>query len=400
VFPSVKDIEVYNVAAREFQPATDITGQITELQTARGRGEHLAVRVAGFDNRLSTADDIVLFGSGYQTLSGVFAPQTKFPGFQGQSNQTSLEFFDLETGIVATAPNISLLPHLQGGGAFNVGQYANTTPDGVEGVSNVALFFNGSDAGSGCANWTATSELISCSYTGFGPGSGIQFFETNPTLYLEYTDPFVSRTMNPDWIGAVGGSAGIGAHYSDGVMVPNRRTYDGVVFNGNWGFSAGGNSVFIPPTGGCAEPTAPGFGVFDPFFDILNIFLDNTGADGNFSYLGTPPDLDDMPAAWDQTTTRTVLTPTGVFGTWFFAQDKLPDDHYFVDNPGGTGSLRKNRIMHTMTTLPGEDGVVDTPDDRILIVGGGTIFYDNFSLGGEPIGGGCEVYLPTGANGP
>jgi hypothetical protein len=45
--------------------------------------------------------------------------------------------------------------------------------------------------------------------------------------------------------------------------------------------------------------------------------------------------------------------------------------------------------------VPGEDGIINTPDDRILLTGGGA---DGRLQGEEPTNPSAVIFLPPGAN--
>ncbi len=401
VFPTVKSFEVYNASSRTFEPAQDITGDISEFQTPRGRGDHVAVTVAGFDEVLGTSDDVVLFSSGYQTLSGVFAPDLKFPGFQGQANQSSLEFYDQTTGFNSTAPGLNMLQRMNGGAAENVGEFRNHTLDGVLGVANVALFIGGDNSGANCAFSNVQSEVIVCTFSGFGPAAGIQFFEENAPMAVNSLESVVADPMNCTVIGRT---------YSDTEMAVTVRTYDGVQHVTNWAVTGGGIGVVPTPTGcyqsligaglPCQAEVVRGFEYYDPFWDPLDRGdLDGDGVIEEFLVnLDLPPE--DIPPPWSQSRNRTPLNPTGITGTWLQSDSLVPDnqeDSGYGDELLLTGLLRRERMGHTLNKVPGEDGVLHTPDDRLLVVGGGVEFYGTW--GGEPVSVGSEIYLQVNANG-
>lgn len=373
VFPTVVEHELYDPSTREFSFATDISGQPSELQTPRGRCDHGSVNLAGFDNRLGTQDDITLMFGGYQTLSGIFAPRTKFPGNQSTSNQTSVEFYDASTGITATAAGVTTAPRVNGAIGANLGELSEETPDGVAGVANVALFFNGDNNGpGGCTTSTATSDIVVCTFTGFGPGSGIQFFHQQPGTAQQGIESFNADPMN---------CTPVGRTHGDGLVMRNRRVYDGVVFDGSWVVTAGGHDIRPTPggcqqtdTGVCAALTLQGFAFFDPFYNA------NGGAE--------PEDL---------TLSRSIMNPTGIVGTWLQADDSIPDDDYanYGETTQISGLLRRARMGHSLTRVGGVDGAPRTLDDRVVVIGGGTEFWNTW--GGEAIGI-TEIYLPPGAN--
>ncbi len=407
VFPTVKEFEFYNISSRTFEQATDITGDVTTMQTPRGRGDHVTTQVSGFDNILGTSDDVVLFVSGFQTLSGVFAPDLKFPGFLGQADQSSMEFYDLSTGFNSTAPGMNMFQRMNGGSAENLGQFRNTTIDGLLGVSNVAIFMNGDQSNAQCADSQVQSELVMCTYTGFGPASGIQFFEQEPPLAVNSIESVIADPMNCGFIGRT---------FTDSEMAVTIRVYDGVQHVTNWAITGGGLGVITPPTGCfqtlfgvCGAQVVRGFEYFDPFWDHLDQGdLDGDGVNGEFlAFLDLA--IDDIPPPWDTTRNRSLLNPTGITGSWLQSDNLVPDNQpldplYFPTGVEGyadelvlSGLLRRERMGHTLTKVPGEDGVRNTPDDRLLVVGGGSSYYGTW--GDEPVSVGSELYLPVNANG-
>ncbi|MEM7262444.1 MAG: hypothetical protein AAF488_10680 [Planctomycetota bacterium] len=372
VFPTVTECELYDPASRSFSLASSLLGDPTELQTPRGRTDHAEVTVAGFDGLLGTGDDVTLFAGGYQSLSGVFAPDTKFPGSVDTSNQTSVEFYDLSSGIIATAAGISVASRANGATGLNLGEFAPQTPDGVDGMNNIGFFLGGDSNGpGGCTNSTAPSDLVVCTFTGFGPASGIQFHGLQETGGMQG----VESTIADNNCSVIGRTMG------DALLMRNRRTYEGSSFLGNWVVTGGGHDIRVTPTGCqetgvgvCAAPTLQGFAYFDPFYNFFSV-----------------EDPNDLLAS------RNPDNPTGVIGTWLQADEQVPDDEFdgFGETTDITGVLRRARVGHTLTRLAGVDGADGTPDDRVLVVGGGSDFWNTW--GGEAVSV-VEIYLPVGAN--
>ena len=95
------------------------------------------------------------------------------------------------------------------------------------------------------------------------------------------------------------------------------------------------------------------------------------------------------------------LNPTGIQGAWLNHDFVVPDNDlegYAGPNPVDATTLvalRAARGFHTMNAVPGVDGIPNTFDDRVVIIGGGDNVPNN---GGEPLSISCELYLPVGAN--
>lgn len=456
VFPSTKVVEVYNPASRSFESLTGLTGAETELQTTRGRADHAAVMIAGPDNRLETADDILLVSAGYQTPSPLFAPILKFPGQPGLQPQQVVEFLDVSTGIMSIAPGLSLSPgRANGVHMANLGLYGpNSTPaklnptdgdscfidrhldEAIVGVNNTVIVFGGDDNLGNCANSVGQTDLIACTFTGFGIASGIQFFQTTSNV-VGLEAAFVA------------GCSAVGRTHAAHVTLPARRrircsdpdspafgtintTHDTVA-----PMLIGGLAVYIPPTGGCAKsafgldcafPSVSGIEIFSPWFvPILNdgnddwFFFEPQSPDPPDDFIaswvfrplngdGDPtdfPDLPDFDVPWDlnlnQTTT---LHPTGIVGTWLLSDaaycdgDSLDDlVNEFAEGSNPTGALRAPRVLCSASAIPGEDGILNTLDDRVLVVGGAADYYAGAVFGEEAVSIGCEVFLPPFANG-
>lgn len=411
VFPSTKTMEVYNPASRSFELIEDLTGIEAELQTTRGRADHSAVTVAGLDDRLNTADDMVLIGGGYQTPSPLFAPILKFPGQQGLQPQQPLEYLDISTGIVNIAPGVSVDSSRQNGMHFkNIGEFSETTPakensfdpdadlcfldaqldESKPGVANIALLYGGDDNAGGCATSTPRSDLIVCTFTGFGIANGAQFLQIQTApLGVE------ASTLTADCLG--------GRTYSASIALPARRrircndpasplfgsintTFDTTIV-----LAIGGIGVTNAPgcprgterdTILCPVPNVSGVEIFEPFLnDLVNPF-------------------------WDLNVTEQALNPTGVLGSWWLADAAYPDGDNlddgameFAEGSLVTSALLAPRVHHTASRLPGEDGIVGTLDDRVLIVGGAGDFYGGATFGEEAVSIGSEIYLPPFANG-
>ena len=53
------------------------------------------------------------------------------------------------------------------------------------------------------------------------------------------------------------------------------------------------------------------------------------------------------------------------------------------------------RVYPVNLAIPGQDGIINTTDDRILLAGGGS---DGRFVGGEPAAPSAEIFLPPGLN--
>ena len=61
-------------------------------------------------------------------------------------------------------------------------------------------------------------------------------------------------------------------------------------------------------------------------------------------------------------------------------------------------SLAQPKCLHTLSVIPGEDGLLNTVDDRVVSIGGGVSYFPNY--GDEPATISCEVILLPGTNAP
>ncbi len=361
VFPSVRDVEFFDPTTNEFSPALDITGSTTELQTPRGRSSHASTTIAGFDSVLGTADDIVLFAGGFQTLSGVFAPDLKFLGFLGQSIQSSIEFYDQTTGFNSTLPGLTGSDRVRGS-LTNLGSFGDQTWDGEGGLTNAVLVSNGDTNDAQCANSTIPGELFAFTFTGFGPASGIIALEIEPPTAVQGVETAAS-------CGAV-----FGRTFAPVIPLANRRIRNGTAVDGTWLFTAGGVAVTVPPSG-CTQ-------------DVIGCDLTVQG--GEFFDAQYNADID---PPWDLAATRSTQNPTGVQGTWLRTDDDIPDDALAgFGDASAIVTLNSARLGHTLSRLAGPDEQLGTADDFVLIVGGGTEYWG--SWGGPAVSVGSEVYLP------
>lgn len=417
VFPSTKSIEAYNPASRSFETVEDLSGTDAELQTTRGRADHTSVIIAGLDNRLDTADDVVLIAAGYQTPSPLFAPILKFPGQPDLQLQQPLEYYDLETGLVNIAPGVTINPgrtngaHMANLGFYNSGQIpAKTNPTDPDadpcfldaqldemkvGTNNIAILFGGDDNAGACATSVGQTDSIVCTFTGFGIGNGIQFLQLTPPpggIEAIAVDP-----MNCFPVGRVYGTA---------ISIPTRRRIrcndeDSARFGTTF---LEYNTTNVLQIGGMAVVNAPGcprslerWGPVCPLANVRGVEV----FDPNFSLTA------DATVPWDLNPTEIdPLHPTGVTGTWLLADDMFSDGDPlgdlvvdFAEASNVSSILRAPRLLHSSNRVPGEDGILGTGDDRILIVGGAGDFYGDAIFGEEAVSIGAEIYLPPFANG-
>ena len=103
---------------------------------------------------------------------------------------------------------------------------------------------------------------------------------------------------------------------------------------------------------------------------------------------------------WDQTGNINPIThPTGIVGAFVNIDGDTADD---TADGFAEGSLllalAQGKMLHTLSVIPGEDGVLDTVDDRIVAIGGGISYFPNY--GDEPATINCEVIMLPGTNVP
>lgn len=390
VFPSSKTVELFDPATLAFSDVIDVTGEDSVLVALRGRFDHVAIPIAGQDNRLGNSDDIIIYSCGVMTLTGQFAPSFKFPAQGGSDSLSQVEYFDPQSRVFAGSPNVQCLARANGARGLNLGQFTPKTPDGVPGVNNIVLLTNGDDDGDSPAGQSTVvtsqtrSEVFAMTFSGFGPAGGIVFQDVSPPAGSQ--NRIENARLNPlcpQW----------GRSWSDALMMPNLRTYLDVDQQSNWAVTAGGVYLFPTPAGqgqsltgtACGSGTEiRGVSFYDPFWTETNIFID----------------LEMQPA--DLSENRTLQNPTGVTGAWILGQispggvaDGLWDawtEALFLPIARPT----QVRAFHTLSRLAGEDGAMSTLDDRFLMAGGGEDYVASF--GGEAISINAEVYLPPRAN--
>ena len=395
VFPSLKSMEIFDPASRSFVPAISVAGQDAEFLSARGRVGHSTAALGGLDNELGTTDDIIFHAGGFQTLSTIFAPQFKLPWQNDTDNAQNFEYYDVTTGDNRLAAGIVSGSRVNTAALLNLGQVRNSTlefdltdpPDGiidpltgdipsVPGMTNLLVIANGDDDSPACPTGVTTNDLVVATFTGFGPSDGLTFTVFAGTAGLTNNiENLVADPMN---------CAPFARSEADMVMVNTRRTYNGQSIVTGVGLTAGGAYELVPPAGGCVEIMAgvcsngiQGVTIFDPFY--------------NFQ---TDPTWNPVPNS------NPITHPTGIFGTLINVDttyaDDLPDNFGVALDP--SIQLNQAKVLHTLSVVPGEDGLLNTVDDRIVSIGGGVSYFPNY--GDEPATISCEIILLPGTNTP
>ena len=400
VFPSTPNIEIYSPTENTFEPFTlENSGRDVTLATPRGRSGHALGRLAGPDERLGSANDVLLVVGGYQTLSPQFAPVTKLWGRVGSLEADalkSLEFYDAQSKVFIQVSNVSLdNGRVDSPAAMNLGQFNDFTTDGLPGMSNMALITHG-NTDSGCPDTISNviNKVLASSFTGFGPAQGLQFFhvqelENNSHVQSnEYSSelspvPPAPGLLPPGpfplglWIERAG---------TNPIAMPRRlRTAENLPDVGTWIIALAGVHIYPTPAG-CAfvhstEVLDAGT-IFDPFYSLSAL------------QLGLSPR--------QLSNTRTRSNPTGVVGSWLIADGAIPtatNDEYGTTFPitRWGRKIANARVYHETNALPGEDGLIGSPDDRVFLSGGGT---DYGTFGDEPTAPSSEVWLPPRVNDP
>ena len=398
-FPSTGVVEVFTPTDLDFQLLTllDQPTQAAELQTRRGRSDHIVARIAGSDNRLNTGDDPFLVTAGYQTLSAVsgLAPRGKSPGAVGRDEadgQTSIEVFDPSTNIFTLIASVKLdNVRINGGQAVNLGDWNDFTPDGVQGMGNALLFTHG-NADVGCPITLLGDKVVIADYTpGAGPANGLQLFEIRDEQFVSLfqNGEYVGHNIPPQGPRIMGGGGRLDSVHqrcaTNIVTLPRPlATSPGVDDQVTWAFSLMGVDIF-PVPGGCVynsdSPYMLTAGVFDPFFNLRQAVTN--GID--------PRNL---------TTQRRVAPENylGILGYWFTLDGELTAN---LEDIGTTPLSRwpqnngRSRIYPVIAPVAGVDGRIGSFDDRLLIIGGGDSYTAN---GGEPTAPSSEIFLPPGSS--
>ena len=387
VFPSLKSMEIFDPGALAFIPAISTNGDDAEYLSARGRAGHSMNGLAGFDGLLGTTDDLLLSAGGFQTLSTIFAPQFKMPWQQDTSNSANFEYFDATTGDNRIAAGIVAAGRVNEPQIINLGIHRNTTlefdfdtEDGIidipatPGLNNIVLIANGDNDDPACPTGSGSNDLLVATFSSFGPSNGLSFslFGGEATLFNNI-ELVVFDPMN---------CASFSRSEADLVQVQTRRTYNGETIATTVGLSAGG-AFELPTPNGCVELMQGtcangivGVSIYDPFYNAAN----------------DPP--------WDPTGNINPIThPTGIFGTFINVDGLIADDTFdgFADG-SLLLALSQQKVLHTLSVVPGEDGVLNSVDDRVVSIGGGVSYFPNF--GDEPATINCEVIMLPGTNAP
>lgn len=377
---TTEKMEIFDPATLAFTPALSNSGLPSELTTSRGRGGHAAARWAGFDQIPNTGDDVIGFVGGYQTLSAasLAAPDDLTPWNPLTTKLTSMDYYNTTDGTVNLAQGLVLTKRVNDPIAMNLGLNNRNTPFGDPGVANCVLVFGGDsdeacpDSSDGLQGTGSTfrAELLVATFSGFGPSNGIKFTRfSGPTLSTAAEGCFDFTTRSR----------------TQGVLMEMLRTYDDEVYLSSVVTTGGGMSVNLIMNvcvqvndGFCGLNFTKGFEFFDPFY---NVFTD-------------PP--------WDLEQTVNINTnPTGVVGTWIAYDAVIPDNSLegFADalvlEDAIPANMDSGRLMHTLTRIPGEDGVLMTLDDRIVAIGGTDTYLPFF--GDDPLSISCEIFLPPDA---
>jgi hypothetical protein len=308
--------------------------------------------------------------------------------FQGELAMRNIEVYDPTLHLFSQVGTVALqATRVNNPAASNLGVINETTPDGVLGLGNVVLVSLGDDNGNGCWDTNAASrdELFTATYTGFGPGHGLVFHRISALNsagedgHLQNQEwEFSQGLIEPSPVGPEGRSLA--------DMVPLARLIEsrpGVQVTGTW-FYVGGGEAFLcapPPCSPCGyfEGTVAAGVMFDPFYRLI--------PETDYS-LDPRPDARDLKDARNSNDNR-----TGVVGTWLALDGKLPghDRVGFGDTEVQRwGHIKTNRVYAALIGAAGEDGIINTPDDRVLMTGGGQ---DGIDYGGEPSEPSSELVL-------
>jgi hypothetical protein len=88
-----------------------------------------------------------------------------------------------------------------------------------------------------------------------------------------------------------------------------------------------------------------------------------------------------------------------VIGCWLTFDGQIPTTDIDVFGTTATNRWARpvagRRVWYKNIPVAGEDGILNSPDDRILLAGGGQ---DYGSAGGEPTSPSSEIFLPPGVN--
>jgi hypothetical protein len=382
IFPSTNKAQVFTYRDMTFSELTyPDSSKSSTLSSARGRAGHACVDFAGPDNKLGGLDDLYILVGGFQTPSAPdLVPRDKFMRAQNETALRTIEVFDPSLHVFSQVGTLSLRePRVNDPQATNLGVFNEVTPDGVTGLGNVILVCNGDD-NTACFNTTAESEVISANFTGFGPAQGLQFYLIaypaggTESGHLQQMEAILQLDVNSQLFQG----------RAQTNIVPLVREMEsippGEMVLGTWVFNGYGVSTICTPGGPAPyyEACIASGVLFDPFYKLLDAA----------EFTLSPP-----PNARDLTLSRIdVQNPTGIFGTWFSLDGDLPntDRIGYGDTPLGEWAHNNvNRCFPKLISLAGEDGIINTIDDRVLACGGG----QDHQSGGEATQPSAEVVL-------
>jgi hypothetical protein len=384
VFPTTRDVEVYSPRENDFRLLTTINGDRAVMQTQRGRADFDMTRLAGPDNRLNGSDDVYVIVGGFQTLSAQSgqAPRSKTPGAVGRNEAdglTTIEVFDPQTNIFTLIASVKLtIARINSPQVVNLGLFNDFTPDGVRGMANSILVTGGNDDNGAVPFTPIIDHVFVANYQpGAGPAQGIRLVEVLENRFLSYVQN--SEYPGPQFP-AAGVQVGRCAH--EVVSVPRPvQTVQGVQPRGTWAFALGGVDTF-PLVFNYATPAMLSGCVFDPYFSVPAFRLFNLD----------PTDLENQRRS-------DPLNFLGIVGAWLtidgFVTSSVSD---YGTTPESRWAKHKGRfrVFYNGLAIPGVDGIRNTFDDRILMIGGGQDYPLN---GGEPTNPSAEIFLPPGAAG-
>ncbi len=432
--PSTNTIEVFDSSLTSddgygnLAMLVDDNGTQVKLPGSYGRSLHVTVRIAGPDNTLGNTDDMFISVAGVQTMSPLFAPQTRMRRMDPGSKELllDLDIHDTLTEACFTTPGVFLeTPRAHGVMAENVGWRNDSTFDGRPGLSNMFIVCGGSDDVLPTTGAFVTEEFAA-TFSGFGPGAGISILKTVP-LDADSVEIIVGTVLGSEVDSAILNAVRaavaassvpvddrrIGKYFSSELIsiqgflgtVPINRVHTqsvrlvqrvvtplGMMELGNIFTGAGGSFQVV--MGAQVEtyddpPSASGE-YFDPNFSLINSF---------FAAQRNPYDLTSMRDYWQ--TRQPGGHPTGVDGTWLVTDGLVPtvsfDGYQLIPSASGTDDDRRVRMMqkgrgwHTVSVIPGTNGVVGDSDDCVLFAGGGQ---GVAAWGGMPVTPSAVIYVP------
>ncbi len=363
-----------NKFARLTFPDTD---RPSKLNTPRGRADHATGRLAGADGVLGSSDDVFLVAGGFQSMSGQFAPDNKFPWNVARGlavGSQSFEFFDPITRSFTQVSNVSLdSPKLNTPHILNAGQFNDLTIDGVRGMGNMVFITHGS-VDAACPVTEPHDVLLVATYTGFGPAGGFQLFRIIEDVYKSHIEGMEYSPTNL-----------VARCATNPVAMPRAlQTVPGAGNCGTWFFTTAGVDIFLTPAGCVFNYSSPQMlagGLFDPFY--------------------SQPAVSIGLSARDLRSQRSPTNPYGVIGCWLTADGAIPttDLANFGTTPttGWARRIGATRVWGTLIPLAGEDGIIYSADDRVLLAGGGTDYGDPVNVGGEPTAPSTEIFIMPGS---